>query len=99
MNIFTKFTENIHYVPHYPCVPSPHPHLYLCIIMAMYPITPIPITHVPHHLAPYAHVPHCPHALLPMYPITLPHVDLEEGHATLPICPITPVPMSNGVHG
>ena len=56
----------------------------------------VPYHHVPHHPVSYAHVPHCPCALLPMFPITLPHVDLEGGHATLPICPITPVPMSDG---
>ena len=77
---------------------TPVPNLDLCIIMVMCPITHVPINHVPHHPAPYAHVPHCECALLPMYPITLPHVDLEGGHATLPICPITPVPMSNGAH-
>ena len=74
------------------CPITPVPHLDLCIIMAMCPITPIPITHVPHHPAPYAHVPYCP-----CIPLPYPHVDLEGGHATLPICPITPVPMSRHI--
>ena len=82
----------IAHMPHHPC-----PHLDLCIIMAMCPITPIPITHVPHHPAPYAHVPHCPCALLPMYPITIPPCRSRRGNATLPICPITPVPMSRHI--
>ena len=78
----------IAHVPHHPCPPSRSMHYY----------GNVPHHPYSHHSAPYAHVPHCPCALLLMYPITIPHVDLEGGHATLPICPITPVPMSNGAH-
>ena len=44
-------------------------------------------------MCPIAHVLYCP-----CTPLPYPHVDLEGEHATLPICPITPVPMSNGAH-
>ena len=90
-----------------PITPVPHPDLYN--IMAMCPITHVPITPVPHHpyapppcplcscaplpMSPITHVPYCPCAPLPY-----PHVDLEGGHATLLMGPITPVPMSNGAH-
>ena len=83
-------------LPMYPITPVFH--LDLCIIMAMcpithVPITPIPITHVPHHPVPYAHVPH-----FSCTPLPYPHVDPEGVHARLPICSITPVPMSNGAN-
>ena len=78
----------IAHVPHHPC-----PHLDLWIIMAMCPITPIPITLPLILMYPIAHVPYCP-----CTPLLYPHVDLEGGHATFPICPITPVPMSNWAH-
>ena len=79
------------------CPIAPVAHLDVCIIMAMCSITPIPITHVPHHpapdmlMCPIAHVPYCPCIPLPYH-----HIDLEGGHATLPICPI--IPVSNGAH-
>ena len=75
------------------CPITPVPHLDLCIIMAMCPITPFPITLPLMLMCPIAHVPYCS-----CTPLPYPHVDLEGGHATLPICPITPVPMSNGAH-
>ena len=75
------------------CPIAPVPHLDLCVIMAMCPITPIPITLPLMLMCPIAHVPYCS-----CTPLLYPHVDLEGGHATLPICPITPVPMSNGAH-
>ena len=78
----------IAHVPNHPC-----PHLNLCIILAMCPITPIPITLPLMLMCPIAHVPYCS-----CIPLPYPDVDLEGGHATLPICPITPVPMSNGAH-
>ena len=86
------------HVPHHPCLPSRSIHYYGNAPITHVPITPVLITHVPYHLPPYTHVPHCPCPLLPMYPLPYPHVDLEGGHATLPIYPITPVPMSNGAH-
>ena len=75
----------------------------------MCPITPIPITLPLMLMCPIAHVPITVFAVLPMCLIAYvpfcpcahyhtPNADLEGGHATLPICPITPVPMSNGAH-
>ena len=58
----------------------------------MCPSPLFPMTHVPNHPAPYAHVPNYSCVLLPMCPSTLPHVYLEGGHATLPYS------MSNGAH-
>ena len=49
----------------------------------LYSCAPLPI-------CPIAFVPYCP-----CTPLPFPHVDLEGGHATLTICPITPVAMSN----
>ena len=70
VNIFTKFTEYIHYVPHHhPCP--------LSRSMDYYGNVP----HYPysHHLAPYAHVLHCPCALLLMYPISIPPCRSRRG--------------------
>ena len=77
-----------------PIIPVPiyiYALLWKCAQSPMCPLVMQPITHVPHHHAPYTYVPYCPCAPLPCS-----HVDLEGGHATLPICPITTVPMSNG---
>ena len=78
MNIFTKFTEYIHYVSHCPCAPSP-----------MFPSKSIHYYgNVPHHpcvplpMCPIAHVAYCPCAPLPYS-----HVDLERD---MPHCPYAP---------
>ena len=78
----------IAHVPHHPCPPSRFMHYYGNV-----PHHPIPITLPLMLMCPIAHVPYCS-----CTPLPYPHVDLEGGHATLPICPITPVPMSNGAH-
>ena len=79
----------IAHVPHHPCPPSRSMDYY----------GNVPHHPYSHHPAPYilmcpiAHVPYCS-----CTPLLYPHVDLEGGYATLPICPITLVPMSNGAH-
>ena len=105
MNIFTKFTKYIHYVPiaHHPC-----PHLDPYIIMAMCPITHVPIAHVafcPCAPLPYSHVdlegdiPHCPYAPSLLFPITyVPNHPTHCAHVPhcscglLPMHPITLLP-------
>ena len=83
----------IAHVLHHPCPPSRSMHYYGNV--PHHPYSHHPCASSPYPLcscAPFAHVPYCP-----CIPLPYPHVDLEGGHATLPICPITPVPMSRHI--
>ena len=86
--------------PYGPCATLPYSHVGLegsCHIAHM-PNLLFPITPCAQSPYPCAHVPHCSCGLLPMHPITLLPYRSRISHATLPICPITPIPMSNGAH-
>ena len=91
----------IAHVAYCPCVPLPYSHVDLEGDMPHCPYALsllFPITHEPHHPTPCAHVPYCSCGLLPMHPIILLPCRSRRTHATLLICPITPIPMSSGAH-
>ena len=91
LNTSTMCPLPITHVPHHPCPPSRSLHYYCNVPhhpSAHCPSPMCPIT------LPLCSCTHCPCAPLLMWyvahmPITLPHVELEGGHTTLPICPIT----------
>ena len=102
----------IAHVPHHPCPPSRSIHYYGNVPITHVShclCAPLPYSHV--DLEGTCHISHIPHhscSPSPMCPITLPLVLMclitllpcrpRRVHATLPICPITPIPMSNGAH-
>ena len=91
----------IAHVAYCPCTPLPYSHVDLEGDMPHCPYAPsllFHITHVPNHLTPCIHVPHCSCGLLPMHPITLLPCRSRISYVTLPICPITSIPMSSGAY-
>ena len=97
----------ISHVVYCPCVPLSYSHVDLERNMPhcpytpslLFPITMCPITLLLVLMCPIAHGSHCSCGLLSIHPITLLPCRSRISRATLSICPITHIPMSNGHTG